>query len=294
MAEQKADEEQWTHHQAIINGIRLHYVTAGEGPLVVLLHGFPEFYYSWRHQIPALARAGFQVVAPDMRGYNLSEKPAGVHNYRINALVEDVAALIKHMGATQATVVGHDWGGAVAWAVPMTYPALVEKLVVLNAPHPGAFMRELRSREQLRKSWYILFFQIPILPELLIRSNKGALLGEMLRTDPERAGAFTEEDIDRYVQAINQPGALTGALNYYRALFRQSPIQTMRSIRRIDTPTLLIWGEHDRYLGIRLTQNLGAWVPNLRLERIPQSGHWVQAEAADRVNELLIEFLAGS
>ena len=173
----------WSHHQAIVNGVRLHYVEAGEGPLVVLLHGFPEFWYAWRDQIPALAAAGYRVVAPDMRGYNLSEKPPGVTSYRLEHLTADVAALIRQLGAERATVVGHDWGGAVAWQLPVFHPEVVERLAVLNAPHPGALLRELRTLEQLRRSWYIAFFQLPWLPELALRAGDAALLRRMLRQD---------------------------------------------------------------------------------------------------------------
>ncbi len=284
-------QELWEHRQAIVNGIRLHYVEAGAGPLVILLHGFPEFWYAWRHQIPALAAAGCHVVAPDMRGYNLSEKPAGVRAYMLASLTADVAALIEHLGAAQATVVGHDWGGGVAWAVPMRYPHLVERLVILNAPHPGAFLRELKTPDQLRKSWYMFFFQLPWLPELAIRSGNSAILRDMLRHEPTRPGAFSEEDIGLYVQALMQPGALTAALNYYRALGRRSPLRAAREIRRIDVPTLLIWGEQDPYLGIRLTMNLERWVSDLRVERIPEASHWVQADAPERVNSLINGFL---
>src|SRR5579859_6416310 len=153
-------EGPWVHHEALVNGIRLHYVEAGAGPLVVLLHGFPEFWYSWRYQIPALAAAGFRVVAPDMRGYNTSEKPPGVKSYTVDLLAADVAALIRAAGADRAAVAGHDWGGAVAWATALLYPDLLSRLIVLNAPHPAAFLRELHTLNQLRRSSYIALFQL--------------------------------------------------------------------------------------------------------------------------------------
>src|SRR5262249_33835635 len=152
--------EPWAHRHALVGGLRLHYVEAGAGPPVLLLHGFPEFWYSWRHQLPALAGAGFRAWAPDLRGYNESEKPAGVRNYRVRLLVEDVAGLIRHTGAGRATVVGHDWGGVIAWRLAMDRPELVERLVILNAPHPGAFLRELRNPAQWLRSAYVLFFQL--------------------------------------------------------------------------------------------------------------------------------------
>jgi pimeloyl-ACP methyl ester carboxylesterase len=279
------------HRKTVVNGVRLHYVEAGNGPLVVLLHGFPEFWYSWRHQIAALAAAGFRVIAPDMRGYNLSEKPRGVHAYRLEALTADVAELIRHAGAARATVVGHDWGGVVAWQVPIHHPDVVESLIVLNAPHPGAARREIRTLAQLRKSWYVFFFQLPGLPEWSIRRREFAGIARMLRTEPLRRGAFTEEDVRHYQEAISQPGALTAALNYYRALFRQSWREWSKPIPSITIPTLVIWGEQDPYLGLPLLKGLEEWVPNVRVERVPDASHWIQVDAPEQVNRLMIEFL---
>ena len=288
----------WTHHQAIVNGVRLHYVEAGRGPLVILLHGFPEFWYSWRFQIPALARAGFRVIAPDMRGYNLSEKPSSVASYRVKHLSADVAALVSHAGERQAVVVGHDWGGAVAWAVAARYPERVSKLVVMNAPHPAAFARELRTWKQVRKSWYILFFQLPWLPERLFRLGGRGALEQTFRRGSLRPELFTDEDITRYAAALLQPGALGAAINYYRAAFRSALYQVLQGggapPRPITTPTLLIWGEQDRFLGAELTEGLEPFVPNLRLLRIPRASHWVQIDAYERVNEGLLEFLKSS
>lgn len=283
-----------THRFAVVNGVRLHYVEAGEGPLVMLLHGAPEFWYSWRYQIPALAEAGFRVLAPDMRGYNLSEKPRGARNYRLDLLVGDVLALIRYAGAEQAVIAGHDWGGGVAWTAAMRHPQVVEKLVVLNCPHPAVFLRELRTLGQLRRSWYMFFFQLPWLPEALFRAGDFATLRRTLRRDPARRGAFSGEDIERYVEALRQPGALTAMIDYYRALFRCGLRRSARELRRIDAPTLLIWGERDRHLGIRLTEGVEAWVPHLRVERIPDASHWVQVDAWKRVNELMMGFLKAS
>ena len=288
------DAETWTHHEAVVNGVRLHFVEQGEGPLVVLLHGFPEFWYSWRHQIPALAEAGFRVIAPDQRGYNTSEKPPGVRSYRIEHLVDDVAALIEHAGESRAVVVGHDWGGAVAWATATLRPEVVEKLVVLNAPHPRALQRELRRLRQLARSWYVFFFQLPWLPEAAIRFGGYRVLDRGLRRETKRPAAFSDTDIAAYKEALAQPGALTAAINYYRAAVRRNPFESARMLRQIDVPTLLIWGEQDPYLGLELTGGLEQWVPNIRVERIPESSHWVQVDAAERVNELLIGFLRGS
>jgi len=280
------------HGHTVVNGVRLHYVEAGAGPLVVLLHGFPEYWYAWRQQIPALAAAGFHVLAPDLRGYNESAKPAGVHSYRLDVLVGDVLGLIRHAGVSRATVVGHDWGGALAWKLAMDHPEVVERLAVLNAPHPAAFHRELRGPRQWLRSWYILFFQLPFLPECVIRAGDFALLERALRLQPVRRGTFTRDDIRRYKTALAVPRALTSALNYYRAAFRTST-RIWHDIRPISAPTLLIWGERDPYLGVRLTEGLATWVPNLRVERLADASHWVQNDAPDRVNHHLLEFLGG-
>jgi pimeloyl-ACP methyl ester carboxylesterase len=268
----------------------LHYVEAGQGPLVVLLHGFPEFWFSWRHQIPVLAAAGFRVLAPDLRGYNESDKPRGVESYRLNALTADIAGLIRQAGEQRACIVGHDWGGAVAWGLALGRPQVVERLVILNAPHPAAFFRELRTPRQRLRSWYMLFFQLPGVAEWVFRARNYAWLERVLRHDPIRPGAFTDEEISLYKQALDRPGALTAAMNYYRAMFRHRA-KVQRQMRCITVPTLLLWGERDRYLGRRLTEGLEPWVQNLRIERLPDASHWLQNDAPEWVNRLLLEFL---
>jgi epoxide hydrolase 4 len=285
----------WTHREDRVNGVRLHSVEQGEGPLVVLLHGFPEFWYAWRHQIPALAAAGFRVVAPDLRGYNLSEKPEGVRAYRIEALLGDLEGLIERLGEGEkkAHVVGHDWGGAFAWYAPLFIPERLLSLALLNAPHPLAFRRELRTNAaQRKKSSYVFMFQVPWLPERRIRAGNFAILGKMLRRDPVTPGAFPDEDIRLYKEALAQPGALTAAVNYYRAALRFPPKAAGRAWPE-GLKTLLVWGERDRYLGSGLLEGLDRWVPNLTIERIPDASHWVQADAPEKVNDLLIKFLAG-
>ncbi|MBW3622041.1 MAG: alpha/beta fold hydrolase [Armatimonadetes bacterium] len=279
------------HREAVVNGVRLHYVEEGEGPTVVLLHGFPEFWYAWRHQIPALANAGFRVIAPDLRGYNLSEKPKGVRCYRHEALADDIAALIRHVGGGAAAVAGHDWGGFIAWYVPMRHPDLVNRLIVLNAPHPGVWFRDLPKPRQLLRSWYQFFFQLPWLPEATIRARDFALLRATLRHDPANPDAFSEEDVERYVEAMAQPGALTAAIHYYRAAMRRNPFQILREIRTIEVPALLIWGERDRYLGPWFTRGVERWVPNLRVECLPEASHWVMADEPERVYDLITRFL---
>ena len=279
------------HRYADLGDVRLHYVEAGEGPLVVLLHGFPQFWYEWRHQIPALVEAGFRVVAPDMRGYNLSDKPPGVRSYRVELLARDVARLILACGEQPAAVVGHDWGAIVAWIAAMRYPRRVGRLAILNVPHPARFLDGLLCPRQLLRSSYMFFFQIPRLPEAVIRAGDFALLRSALHRDPVRPGTFAAEDIERYVQAMAQPGALTATLNYYRALLR-NPRKTRALLKRIEAPVLVIWGERDRFLSRRLAEPPPLWVPNLlRLQRLPNASHWVAEDRPQEVNALLLEFL---
>lgn len=279
----------WSHREASVGGVRLHYVEAGEGPLVVLLHGFPEFWYGWRRQIPALAEAGFRAVAPDMRGYNLSDKPEGVDAYRVERLVEDVAGLVRHLGAERAHLVGHDWGGVVAWYFAMLRPELLDRLVVVNAPHPAAFAREIRRPDQMLASAYAAFFQLPALPEAVLRAGGFALLERVFRAGPARPGAFTDADVERYKEALGRPGALTAALNYYRASVRRRRPE----VRPVAAPTLLVWGEKDPHLVVRLAEGLEEWVPGIRVERLPGASHWVAADEPERLSRLLAGFLRG-
>ena len=279
------------HRYADLGDVRLHYVEAGKGPLVVLLHGFPQFWYMWRFQIPALVEAGFRVVAPDMRGYNLSEKPRGVRSYRVELLARDVERLIAACGEESAAVVGHDWGAMVAWMVAMAHPERVKRLGVLNVPHPERFARGLLRPAQLLRSSYMFFFQVPRLPERVLAAGNFASLRYTLRNEPLRPGTFTDEDIERYAEALARPGALTAALNYYRALFRRNPLKARALLRRIDVPVMVIWGEGDRFLGKELAEPDPSWVPNLRLEWLPDASHFVAEDRPAEVNSLLIEFL---
>ncbi len=273
---------------AEVNGVRLHYAEAGSGPLVVLLHGFPEFWYSWRHQITALAQAGYHVVAPDMRGYNLSSKPAGWREYDAESLAGDIAGLIRHFGVENAYVAGHDWGAAVAYYTAMEHPDVVKRLAILNVPHPARMLASFRTWRQLRKSWYMFFFQLPVIPERLLAANDFAAAKRALRA--ESPGAFSDADIERYVEAWSQPGALTAMINYYRAALRRSPRSALARLRPIDVPVLVIWGERDSVLGSELAEPDAKWVSDVRVERIPQATHWVQHDAPERVNELLTGF----
>jgi pimeloyl-ACP methyl ester carboxylesterase len=286
-----AVESKISHGKADVGGgIRLHYVEAGSGPLVILLHGFPEFWYSWRHQIGPLAEAGYRVVAPDMRGYDLSDRPQGWRSYDAGLIADDISGLIKSLGEEQAYLVGHDWGAAIAYTVAMTHPEVVRRLAILNVPHTARMIEGFRTLKQLRKSWYMLFFQIPKLPEYLISRDDFSFAKRSLRSDSK--DAFTDEDLERYVEAWSQPGALTGMINYYRAALRRSPRKALAHLRPIPASTLVIWGMRDRHLGSELAVPAPEWVPDVRFEPIPDATHWVQHDAPERVTELLLGFFA--
>jgi len=282
--------ESWQHGTLMTNGIRMHYVTQGEGPLVLLLHGFPEFWYSWRFQIPVLAQQGYRVVAPDLRGYNETDKPES--GYDIPTLLRDIAGLIDGLGEERAIIIGHDWGGVLAWQFAIDYPQMTRRLIVLNAPHPRAMLRELRKPAQLRKSWYIFFFQLPWLPEYALARNHANEIGRMLRGAALQKEAFPRSETAKYQEAMSKPGAIKAALAYYRQLFRQGPRAYRRRNLQVEAPTLLIWGEQDIALDIALTRDLDPWVPRLRVKYLPDSGHWVQQEQPEKVNQYILEFLS--
>ena len=280
------------HERIEGDGVALHVVRAGAGPPVILLHGFPENWRSWRRQVEPLVGAGFSVLLPDLRGYNLSDIPAGRDAYRLVHLVEDVAALVRASGRARAHVVGHDWGGIVAWHFAARCAPLLDKLVIMNSPHPGIFARQVRRPPQLFKSWYAAFFLLPYLPELALSAADYGAIRHMFARMPARSGAFSAEDIDAYVAAMKVPGALTAALNYYRANALTRMPRTAGA-HRIEAETLVIWGEKDPALGIGLLDGLDRKVARLRVHRIPDAGHWVQNEAPEEVNRVLTEFLAG-
>lgn len=278
------------HEQVRGDGVDLHVARAGEGPPVVLLHGFAEDWRSWRHQIPALAAAGFSVWAPDLRGYHLSEKPRGREAYHLRHLAEDVAALVRATGQRHAHIVGHDWGGIVAWTFVGIHPELTRRLVILNAPHLRIYLRRARRPPQLFQSWYVLFFQLPWLAERALSAGNFRAVRAMFRHAPARPGAFSEEDIDGYIAALSKPGALTAALNYYRANFRGDGFR-LASSSKVTAGTLVIWGEKDPALSIGVLEGLDEVASQLRIQRIADAGHWVQNEAPEEVNEALIDFL---
>jgi epoxide hydrolase 4 len=271
--------------RVLVNGVALHVVQAGppDGPLVLLLHGCPEFWWGWRHQIGALARAGFLVWAPDQRGYGGSDRPARVQDYRIDTLAEDAAGLVAAAGRQAACVVGHDWGGGVAWWLALHRPELVTRLAVLNAPHPLAFRRALlTSPRQMLRSWYMALFALPRVPELLFSLRDGELMARALRNG-SRPGTFTEEVLRPYRASWARPGALRGMFHWYRALVGQRGPRA----ERVRVPTLLIWGARDVSLGRELAQPSIERCALGRLQLLETATHWLHHEEPTLVNELL-------
>lgn len=272
------------------NGVKLHVVEAGpeDGPLIVLLHGFPEFWYSWRKQIEALASKGFRVVAPDQRGYNLSDKPEGIENYAIDVLGADIAGLIEAYGRKKATIVGHDWGAAVAWWMGINTPEKLERLAVLNVPHPAVMQQTLRrSFKQLLKSWYIFFFQMPFAPETLFKAANFKI-GTRSLVSSSRLDAFSEHDLEQYRKAWSRPGAVKSMINWYRAALRKP--SKMPASGRVTVPTLMIWGARDKFLSREMAQPSIERCDHGELVFFEGATHWVHEEEPARVNELLIKF----
>ncbi len=286
--------ESFSHHSVRVNGIRMHYVTAGSGPLVVLLHGFPECWYSWRHQIPVLSEH-FTVVAPDLRGFNDTDKPMFVWDYRIDVLVKDIITLIHAVGYDRAYIVGHDLGGLLSWYIGIHHPKFVERLIVLNVPHPVLFAESLHINPiQMFRSTYISLFQLPFIPELLISANNYAMLDVAMRGTAVNKEAFTDEDMQFYKNALKKPGAMTAALNWYRAfVILGGNMNTFLGKHKfVRVPTLLIWGEKDPFLGVGLTRGTERFVSDLRVAYVPESAHWVQQEQPEIVNQYILDFLA--
>jgi epoxide hydrolase 4 len=276
--------------QITANGLRFSVDEEGEGDRVALcLHGFPESRYSWRHQLPVLAQAGWHAVAPDMRGYGDSDRPLAQSAYAMDRLIEDVAALYDAFGAKQRLLIAHDWGALIAWTFALRKTRPLDGLVIMNVPHPAVFRAVWqRSWEQKRKSWYVAFFQIPWLPERMLTADNARAIGEMFRGMAVDKSAFPDAVLDHYRQNALKPGAMTAMINYYRANLRTlfSSPATM-----IDTPTLMIWGEADAALSIENTTGYDNLVRDFTLARLPRVSHWVQQEAPDAVNAKMVDWL---
>ena len=275
-----------------VGDIRLSVREAGEGEPVVLLHGFPEIGYSWRHQIAALADAGYRAVAPDLRGYGASDRPAAVEAYALPALAGDIAELISALGEDSAHLVGHDWGGSICWALAARRPELVRSLAILNSPHPIASAEARLTSEQRRLSWYMLLFQFVGVAEAWLSDGDFANLRDTF-FDTAAEGTFTDEDVEVSLAALRADGAVTAALNYYRA--NMPPASWLRpppDLPAITVPTTIIWGMADAYMSPQLLEGSAARVEGpLVVERLPGVSHWVQQEAPTEVNELLIAHL---
>lgn len=274
-------------------GLHLHLTEAGppDGPLTILLHGFPESSYGWRHQIGPLAAAGLRVVAPDQRGYARSDKPRGIGAYRLDRLAGDVAGLIEALGRERAHVVGHDWGGVVAWYLAASRPERVERLAILNVPHPVVMRRQLRTNPaQLRRSWYMFFFQLPGLPEWWLLRRGGRNIKRMLRGSSRR-GTFSDADLDRYAADGARPGAMRAMIHWYRAALLRPPPRP--ASWRVRVPTRIVWGPRDVALGRETVEPSAALCERAEIAWVEEAGHWVQHEEPQRVSSLLAEHLLG-
>jgi len=275
------------------NGFRFAVDEAGEGDhLALCLHGFPESRISWRFQLPFLAELGYRAWAPDLRGYGETEpKPCDVKAYLIDRLMEDVAALIDASGAKKVTLMGHDWGAGLAWTFATHAPRPLERLVIMNVPHPGVMSRHLgRNLKQLGRSWYMFFFQIPGLPEAMMTARDARAIRQAFHGMAVDKTNFTPEVLDRYARDAQRPGAITGMINWYRAAFRlRGKLAGPWPV--IETPTLIVWGEEDAALGVELLDGTEEFVRDLTIRRLPNVSHWVQQEAPEKVNAVLREWL---
>lgn len=275
------------------NGLRFEVDKCGHGDrLALCLHGFPEHSFSWRHQLPMLADLGYQAWAPNLRGYGRSSRPEGVEAYAIEHLLADVAGLIDAAGCRETVLIAHDWGAVIAWFFAMRRVRPLARLVICNVPHPAA-MRDAMSGAQLRKSWYVLFFQIPGVPEHLLGRNGARAVGESIRRSSVDASQFPDEVVEVYRRNAAQPGALTAMVNYYRALVRGGGArrQQQAGYPMIETPTLMIWGEEDVALTRETTYGTERYVRDLTIRYLPRVSHWVQQEAPDMVNPMIEAFL---
>jgi len=285
------------HRQVRVGRLELHVAELGSGPPVLLLHGFPAYWADWRGLMQALADAGFRAIAPDMPGYGQSERLPDVRDYRLPLLAADIAGLITALGFSKAHVIGHDWGGPVAYCLASEYPSLVERLIVINAPHPAQFGFALRHFDQLHRSWYAFMFQLPWFPEWLVCRRPP--MAFTLRGMAVRVGAFSEADVDRYLEAMRLPGVARAGLAYYRAAFRAAFRGAFRAVKPptwiVNQPTLVLWGEQDLSLsGNVLLPDLPRHVPDVRVERFANAGHWLHHDLPEAISRRIIEFLAAS
>lgn len=283
--------------RVVANGINFEVAALGQGDrLALCLHGFPEHAYSWRYQMPLLAGLGYRVWAPNLRGYGGTDSPSDIAAYRTRTLVEDVIGLIKASGAKEVLLVGHDWGGALAWSVALIAPELIHRLIILNVPHSACFARELRRPIQMVKSWYMLFFQLPWLPEFLLNWGRGRAIAESIRRTSCKPWRFPDEVLEVYRQNAARPGGLRAMINWYRAAFRYGGLGRLPkgSIPTIRTPTLFLWGDSDVALSIRTTTSTEKYVSDLTFRVFPGVSHWIQQEEPEAVNAMIEAWLSGA
>ncbi len=286
---------------AEVNGIRLHYVSSGQGKLIMFVHGFPEFWFEWQKQLIEFGQ-DYQAVAPDMRGYNLSDKPSDIEKYHVKDLIEDLRALAEHLGHEKIIMVGHDWGGAVAWSVAIRHPELLEKLIIINSPHPAVFARELLNNpDQQKASQYMLMLRSAEAERVLSENNFARLTDVLVQFGSK--WEMSEEHRIKYIEAWSQPGALTGSLNYYRASPLYPPtsnndeeqissiLNLPKEMLAVKVPTLVIWGEQDRALLTGNLDGLEEYIEDLKVKRIPDGTHWVMHEQPELVNALIRDFI---
>jgi pimeloyl-ACP methyl ester carboxylesterase len=286
---------------AEVNDIRLHYVSAGAGKLIMFVHGFPEFWLEWEKQLAEFGK-DYQAVAPDMRGYNLSSTPSEVQKYHVKDLIEDLRALAEYLGHEKFIMVGHDWGGAVAWSAALRHPQLLEKLIIINSPHPAVFARELLNNpDQQKASQYMLMLRSAEAERILSENNFARLTDVLVQFGSQ--WEMSEEHRLKYIEAWSQPGALTGSLNYYRAspLYPPTSENDQKQINSIlnlpkemftvKVPTLIVWGEQDRALLTGNLDGLEEYIEDLTVKRIPDGSHWVIHEQPELINSLIRDFI---
>ena len=275
------------------NGLTFEVAKAGpqdSDRLALLLHGFPELHYSWRHQIPLLADMGYRVWAPNLRGYGGTDRPQGVEAYRLDTLAQDIAGLIDASGAREVTLIAHDWGALIAWHFAIQKIRPLHRLVILNVPHPKCAQRELKTWRQLKKSWYIFFFQLPRLPEKMLLKDNAQTVVEAFRGSAIHKDRFSDETLEPYRQAALRPGAPTAMVNYYRALLRRPDARRIGD-GKVDVPTLVLWGEQDVAISIEVLDGMEDYVADLTVKRFPDASHWVQQDVPDKVNAELKAWL---
>lgn len=273
------------------HGVRIHAKASGPagGPVVILLHGFPEFWYGWKKQIPVLAEAGYRVIVPDQRGYGWSDKPAHISDYSVDRLAGDVVAILDALEVKKAFVAGHDWGAAVTWWLAVAHADRVEAAAVLNVPHMRVMQKFLLTRlGQLLKSWYIFFFQLPWLPEWVVSKNDFSFAVRSL-LGSSRKGTFTRQDLEEYKKAWAQPGAFRAMIHWYRAALRHPPRVAQGFDWKVRIPLLMVWGEADRFLSKEMAKASLEYCTQGRLVSWPGVSHWVQHEEPEKVAQLLIE-----